>query len=157
MVRREEMQEVQREPRVIGREEHGDQVFVWMATGDTAVRVPIESLPDRENDHSIRLIGKIIVINRGAVTTENQHGHAILVGGVLVTEDGCPLSEETIHASTSEQWDVEVIIKPITKRRGLCGHHRGEIKNLMVAGLHDPAFWDEEYHADTGTWEQTDS
>ena len=93
-------------------------------------------------------------IQRGPVTMANHNGHAILGGGVLVTEDGCPLSYETLDAHGCEQWDVEIVLRPVTKRRGLTAMHRGTLGKLLTRGLNEPGFWDEQYNPKTKEWEE---
>lgn len=100
------------------------------------------------------LMGKIIILDRGPATDVIPNTHAILVGGVLVSEDGCPLSAETLDANGCEQWDVEIVLRPIAKRRGLSATHRSTLGKLLINGLNEPGFWDEQFNPETGEWKE---
>ena len=104
-------------------------------------------------------MGKLVVLDRGSAERDDGvKGHGILVGGLLLTEDGCPISGEVMEACTSELWEVEVLIRPRRRFRDLGSSGRGTLEKLLLRYL---SFEDalppaEVFNDERGTWEPND-
>ena len=95
---------------------------------------PSGPLPEK-----VRLAGRLVVLDRGALqNVEGEVAAAILAGGLLLAVDGEPLMGELVREQLygSELWEVEM---EVTLRRRLAsGQVRGTLNTCLHHGLASP-------------------
>lgn len=112
---------------------------------------------DLVNDPSTKFyVGKFVVLDRGSVVGAGKRSTYVFAGELL-TDDGCPISDEVRAACTSELWEVEVLIRPRRRFRELSATGRGTIEKLLPQYIAKDATPPSEVYDDkSGTWKSND-